>query len=108
MGNNMNLRSFEQVISSLSAVWWLSMLPALTLITLGVSILVWPELLAFFVASLLIMSGVTIMGFAWRIRAATQRVEKLKNQVQDQVKNQVRQEPEVVANRFERRMYKAS
>lgn len=103
MVNNMNLRSFEQVISNLSAVWWLSFLPALTLIALGVAILVWPELLAFFVASFLIMSGTTIMGFAWRVRATTKRVEKLKNQV----KNKVTHEPEVISNRFERRMYRA-
>lgn len=104
MPSNMNPRSFEGVISNLSAVWWLSFLPALALIASGVAILLWPELLAFLVASFLIMSGTTIMGFAWRVRATTQRVQKLKNQV----KNQVKQEPEVVGNRFERRMYRAT
>ncbi len=107
MNNNMNLGSFEQVIPNFSAVWWLAMLPALVLMTLGVAILVWPELLAFLVASFFIVSGTTMMGFAWRIRATAKRVEKLNNQVKNRARNQVRDEPEVIVNGFERRMYKA-
>ena len=103
MDHNINLRPFEWIISNLRAVWWLSLLPALSLIGLGLAILIWPELLAFLVATFLITSGTVIMAFAWRIRATTRRVEELK----DQVKNQVRNEPEVVINRFERRMYRA-
>ena len=106
MDRNINLRPFERVISNLTAVWWLSLLPALSLIGFGVAILIWPELLAFLVATFLITTGTAIMAFAWRIRATTHRVEELKEQVRHQVRNE-RNEPEVVINRFERRMYKA-
>ncbi len=48
--------------------WWLVMGPGLALIAFGVSILIWPELLAYMVAFIILSIGVTVTGWGWRLR----------------------------------------
>jgi hypothetical protein len=56
--------------------WWLLMAPGLTLTLVALAILVWPELLAYMVASILLFAGVTLMAWSWRLRRAEQRMHQ--------------------------------
>jgi cytochrome c oxidase assembly factor CtaG len=40
------------------------------------AILLWPELLAYMVASVLLFAGVTLMLWSWRLRRAEQRMHQ--------------------------------
>jgi cytochrome c oxidase assembly factor CtaG len=42
----------------------------------ALAILVWPELLAYMVASVLLFAGVTLMLWSWRLRQAEQRIHQ--------------------------------
>jgi hypothetical protein len=57
-------------------VWWLLMAPGIALTLLALAILVWPELLAYMVASVLLFAGVTLMLWSWRLRRAEQRMHQ--------------------------------
>jgi hypothetical protein len=56
--------------------WWLLMAPGITLTLVALAILLWPELLAYMVASILLFGGVTLMAWSWRIRRAEQRMHQ--------------------------------
>jgi Flp pilus assembly protein TadB len=56
--------------------WWLLMAPGLTLTLVALAILVWPELLAYMVAGVLLFTGVTLMAWSWRLRRAEQRMRQ--------------------------------
>jgi Flp pilus assembly protein TadB len=58
--------------NAVGGVWWLLMAPGVALTLLALAILVWPELLAYMVASVLLFAGVTLMAWSWRMR----RVER--------------------------------
>lgn len=65
--------------------WWLVMAPGLLLIFMAVAILIWPELLAYMVASVILFFGVTITGWGWSLR----RIEKRQsNQQLNQMSNE--------------------
>ncbi len=51
---------------------WMLMTPGLGLILFALAILIWPELLAYMVASALLMAGIFLVSWAWAMR----RVEK--------------------------------
>jgi hypothetical protein len=51
-------------------VWWLIMGPGIGFILVAMAILLWPELLAYMVASVLLFIGVTLVAWGWRIRRA--------------------------------------
>jgi hypothetical protein len=51
------------------------MAPGVVLTLVALAILVWPELLAYMVASVLLFAGVTLMLWSWRLRQATQRMQ---------------------------------
>jgi hypothetical protein len=51
-------------------VWWLMMMPGMGFILVALAILLWPELLAYMVASVLLFIGVTLVAWSWRIRRA--------------------------------------
>jgi uncharacterized membrane protein len=51
---------------------WTLIAPGLSLILFGLAILIWPELLAYMVAGLLIVAGATLAAWGWRI-AQTQK-----------------------------------
>ena len=57
-------------------VWWLLMAPGVALTLVALAILVWPELLAYMVASVLLFAGVTFMLWSWRLRQAAQRLHQ--------------------------------
>jgi hypothetical protein len=57
-------------------VWWLLMTPGLALTLLALAILVWPELLAYMVASVLLFAGVTLMAWSWRMRRVERRIHR--------------------------------
>jgi Flp pilus assembly protein TadB len=56
--------------------WWLFMTPGLGLILFALAILIWPELLAYMVASALLMVGLFLVSWAWGMR----RVERTMRQ----------------------------
>ena len=56
--------------------WWLLMTPGLALTLVALAILVWPELLAYMVASVLLFAGVTLMLWSWRMRRVERRVHR--------------------------------
>ena len=49
-------------------LWWLVMAPGLGLIGAGLAIVIWPDLLAYFVASLLLCGGTALTMAGWRLR----------------------------------------
>jgi hypothetical protein len=57
-------------------VWWLLMAPGVALTLVAVAILVWPELLAYMVASVLLFTGVTFMLWSWRLRQVAKRLRQ--------------------------------
>ena len=64
---------FQRHSSLLSGSWSLLMLPGLFLTLVAVAILLWPELLAYMVAGVLLFAGLSVMGWAWSLRQAERR-----------------------------------
>ena len=62
--------------NGMGGVWWLLMAPGVALTLVALAILVWPELLAYMVASVLLFAGVTLMLWSWRLRKAEQRIHQ--------------------------------
>jgi hypothetical protein len=50
--------------------WWLLMGPGLGLSLMAMAIFIWPALLAYMVASVFLVAGMTLVGWGWRLRAA--------------------------------------
>lgn len=59
-----------------STTWGLLMTPGIGLIGAALAIVLWPELLAYFVASLLFCAGVACVFAAWRMRRVGQRLRQ--------------------------------
>ncbi len=55
---------------------WLLIAPGLSLILMGLAIWLWPELLAYIVAGLLLMAGTTLSLWGWRISQAQKRMKQ--------------------------------
>lgn len=58
---------------------WLLMGPGLLLAGVGLAILIWPELLAFMVAGLLLFAGLTLAAWGWQM---TQLQKRMRNRAQ--------------------------
>jgi len=58
---------------------WLLMGPGLLLAGVGLAILIWPDLLAFMVAGLLLFAGLTLAAWGWQM---TQLQKRMRNQAQ--------------------------
>jgi Flp pilus assembly protein TadB len=58
------------------SAWWLMMAPGMGFILLALAILLWPELLAYMVASVLLFIGVTLLAWSWRMRRAERRLRQ--------------------------------
>lgn len=56
-----------------SGAWWMVMAPGLLLVVMAVAILVWPELLAYMVASVILFVGLTLAGWGWTLRQTERR-----------------------------------
>jgi len=52
---------------------WALMLPGIVLTCLALAILLWPELLAYMVASLLLFVGLGLLSWGWWIRQSERR-----------------------------------
>ncbi len=63
----------DYVREELSTLWWLYICKAVSLILLGITIIVWPELLAILAASFLIAAGSVLLLLAWRVRRIKRR-----------------------------------
>ena len=62
--------------NGMGGVWWLLMAPGVALTLVALAILMWPELLAYMVASVLLFAGVTLMLWSWRLRHAERRMQQ--------------------------------
>ncbi len=67
---------------------WFLIGPGLSLVLFGLAILVWPELLAYMVAGLLIVAGATLAIWGWR-------VAQIQKQVHQRMQNGIYYEGEV-------------
>jgi hypothetical protein len=74
----MRMQRYGQQVTSnaTGGAWWLLMAPGLTLTLVALAILLWPELLAYMVAGVLLFAGVTLMAWSWRLRRAEQRMHR--------------------------------
>jgi hypothetical protein len=54
--------------NALGGAWWVLMAPGMALTLVALAILVWPELLAYMVASVLLFVGLSLMAWSWRMR----------------------------------------
>jgi uncharacterized membrane protein len=62
--------------NALGGAWWVLMTPGIALTLVALAILVWPELLAYMVASVLLFAGMTLMAWSWRLRRVERRVHQ--------------------------------
>jgi hypothetical protein len=65
--------NFQQRSRVLPGSWSLVMVPGLFLTLMALAILVWPELLAYLVAGVLLFAGITLIGWSLALRQAQQR-----------------------------------
>lgn len=56
-----------------SGGWWLVMMPGLLLTLTAMAILIWPELLAYMVASVLLFAGISLSLWGWSMHQAEKR-----------------------------------
>ncbi|MEM7127475.1 MAG: hypothetical protein AAF702_14180 [Chloroflexota bacterium] len=61
--------------------WWLVMAPGLLLISVAIAILIWPELLAYIVASVIFFIGTSVTGWGWSLRQAERRRMRQQSQM---------------------------
>jgi hypothetical protein len=61
---------------AVGGAWWLLMAPGIALTLVALAILLWPELLAYMVASVLLFAGVTLMAWSWRMRRVERGVHR--------------------------------
>lgn len=64
-------RSYSQRLSG--GGWWLVMAPGLALTFFALAILIWPELLAYLVATVLLFAGVSLTVWGWSMRQMERR-----------------------------------
>jgi hypothetical protein len=56
--------------------WWLLMGPGLGLSLMAVAMFIWPALLAYMVASVFLITGMTLVGWGWRLRSAERHPQR--------------------------------
>ena len=67
---------FERYQRNLGSGAWLLMGPGLFLTLMAMAILLWPELLAYMVAGVLLFAGLTLLTWGWTMRKATRRQQQ--------------------------------
>lgn len=65
--------TFQRRSRLLPGGWSLVMAPGLFLTLMALAILVWPELLAYLVAGVLLFAGITLIGWSLALRQAERR-----------------------------------
>jgi hypothetical protein len=55
-----------------NGIGWLTMVPGLGLIGVALAMIIWPDLLAYFVASILLCAGIALTVLGWRMRHLAQ------------------------------------
>ncbi|MEZ4735973.1 MAG: hypothetical protein R3E79_53465 [Caldilineaceae bacterium] len=68
--------TFQHRSHSLPSSWALIMAPGIFLTLMALAILIWPELLAYMVAGVLLFVGLSVMGWAWSLRKAERRATR--------------------------------
>jgi uncharacterized membrane protein YqjE len=53
--------------------WILIMTPGIGLILMALAILIWPQLLAYMVATAMLVAGIALAGWGWSMRSAHKR-----------------------------------
>lgn len=74
--NSPSFTNFSRQSRVISGGWWLVMAPGLLLTVVALAILVWPELLAYMVAGVLLFAGVSLTTWAWALRRAERRASE--------------------------------
>lgn len=74
--SSQSFTTFQRRGRLLPSGWSLLMIPGLFLTLMALAILIWPELLAYMVAGVLLFAGLSIMGWAWSLRQAERRTEQ--------------------------------
>jgi Flp pilus assembly protein TadB len=62
--------------NGLASIWWILLAPGLVLTLIALAILIWPELLAYMVASVMLFAGLTLILWSWRLKQVTRRVQQ--------------------------------
>jgi hypothetical protein len=57
-------------------LWWRVMMPGLGLIGVVLAMIIWPALLAYFIASMLLCVGVGLTASGWRLRRIEQHTRR--------------------------------
>lgn len=74
----MHLQQYNQRLINQGSrgAWRLLMAPGIGLTVVALAMIVWPELLAYMVAGLLLFAGVTLILWSWQVRKAEQRLDR--------------------------------
>ncbi len=72
-GNDGPSMRFQSVGIPGAGLGWMLMIPGLFLIVFAVAILVWPQLLAYLVATVLLVAGISLSMWGWRVSRATRQ-----------------------------------
>ena len=62
---------FERYQRNRGSGAWLLLAPGLFLTLMAIAILLWPELLAYMVAGVLLFAGLTLLAWGWTLRKVT-------------------------------------
>jgi len=71
--NTQMFTGFQRRNRSLRGASWFVMAPGIFLTAIAVAIVIWPELLAYMVASALLFAGVSLLLWGWSLRQVEQR-----------------------------------
>lgn len=64
---------FQTVGTPGSGFGWVLMIPGIFLIVFAIAILIWPQLLAYLIATVLLVAGISLSMWGWRMYRATRR-----------------------------------
>jgi membrane protein implicated in regulation of membrane protease activity len=59
-----------------NSLGWMLMIPGLFLIVFAVAILIWPQLLAYLIATVLLAAGISLSMWGWRVSRATRKYQE--------------------------------
>ena len=65
--------NFQSMSTTGNRLGWMAMIPGLFLIGFAIAILIWPQLLAYLVATVLLVAGISLSMWGGRISRATRR-----------------------------------